>query len=200
MRIPVVTGIGHEDDYTIADMVADLRGLTPTDAASKGRAGSKERLQWLGDLEGRLRGGLLRRLEQARAFASANWPAGRCFRAPLERRPRRGTALGELHERLERAMRQRIHQDRQRVAAAAARLDSLSPLNVLARGYSLTLTEKEVLVRRADQAEPVDRLTVVVQDGQIVAESRNTSTRRLAATRMAGRCKREKLAMNQGGY
>ena len=73
--IPIVTGIGHEDDYTIADMVADLRGLTPTDAAAKAVPDRTEKLQCLGNLDGRLRGGLLRRLDGWRG-PSPSWPTG----------------------------------------------------------------------------------------------------------------------------
>lgn len=173
--IPLVTGIGHEDDYTIADMVADLRGLTPTDAASKVVPDRTERLQIVGDLESRLRGSLLRRLEQAREKL-ADLAGRRCFRAPLDRIREEERRIEEQQERLDRAMRQRLEQIRQHIAAAAGRLESLSPLHVLGRGYSLTRKEQGgAVVRDAEQVRPGERLVTILQRGQIVSRVEETA-------------------------
>src|SRR5439155_782013 len=81
-RIPVVTGIGHEDDLTIADMVADQRYLTPSDAATRSVPHRGEVLKWLEGLEDKLRDRVTKRLDTARAKLD-DLASRRCFRLPL---------------------------------------------------------------------------------------------------------------------
>jgi exodeoxyribonuclease VII large subunit len=168
-RIPVVSGVGHEDDLTIADMVADCRALTPSEAAERVVPDRAEVLKWLDGLEGRFRGLLLRRLEVARN--KLDDLAGRaCFRRPLERVREEERRLDDWGERLTRAVRQRLRDAECRLEAQAARLEGLSPLNVLARGYSLTRREGETaLVRSPEQVRPGERIITQVQRGRIVS-------------------------------
>src|SRR5262249_5228553 len=108
-RIPVVTGIGHEDDLTIADMVADLRALTPSEAAEKIVPDRAAVLDWLTGLESRFRTDLRRRLETARSslVELARRP---CFRRPIERIRQEEERLDDWNERLQRAMQRRVEQ------------------------------------------------------------------------------------------
>jgi exodeoxyribonuclease VII large subunit len=168
-RIPVVTGIGHEDDLTIADMVADCRALTPSEAAERVVPNQVEVLNWLAGLEARLRALLARNLESARARLD-DLAGRRCFRAPLERIRDEEQRLDDWNDRLKRAVQQRLAEGRQRLESLAARLESLSPLNVLARGYSLTRREADrIVVRSPRQVQPGDRLLTEVQQGQVVS-------------------------------
>jgi exodeoxyribonuclease VII large subunit len=168
-RIPVVTGIGHEDDLTIADMVADKRCLTPSDAATQTVPDRAKVLEWLESLEDRLRAKLLSQLETARTKLD-ELAARRCFRLPLERVRDEERRLDDWLGRLDRAARQRLEQARQRLDAAAGRLESVSPLNVLARGYSLTRkdSEKDVL-RTTEHVRPGDILVTQLHRGRIVS-------------------------------
>jgi exodeoxyribonuclease VII large subunit len=167
--IPVVSGVGHEDDLTIADLVADLRALTPSEAAEKVAPDRAKVLEWLETREERLRALLWNRLELARARLD-DLAGRRCFRAPLERVRDEERRLDEWADRLGRAARQRLDDARRRLEAAAARLESLSPLNVLARGYSLTRTEADgAVVRSTTQVRPGDRLLTRVGDGVIAS-------------------------------
>src|SRR6185312_13969830 len=129
-RIPVVTGIGHEDDLTIADMVADLRALTPSEAAEKVVPDRAAVLDWLAGLETRFRTDLRRRLDMAdsRLKELADRP---CFRRPLERIRQEEERLDDWNERLQRAVQRRLEQFHEQLKSQAARLESLSPLNVL---------------------------------------------------------------------
>jgi exodeoxyribonuclease VII large subunit len=173
-RIPIVSGVGHETDLVISDMVADLRALTPTDAATKVVPDRSELLTWLDETETRLRDLLLRRLDLARTRL-ADLMRRRCFRVPLERVRDLEHRLDEWHERLQRALRQRLTELRRRLEAQAARLESLSPLNVLARGYSLTRTDSDGnVVRRPDQVRPGDRLLTLVAHGSIISRVEQT--------------------------
>ena len=173
-RIPVVTGIGHEDDLTIADMVADLRALTPSEAAEKVVPDHAAVLEWLAGLETRFRSDLRRRLDMAQSRLEE---LGRrsCFRRPLERIRQEERQLDDWSERLQRAVRRRIEQLHEHIQGRAERLESLSPLNVLARGYSLTHTEGETLVLHdSDQVRPGERIVTRLQHGQIISRVEET--------------------------
>jgi exodeoxyribonuclease VII large subunit len=126
-------------------------------------------LEWLTELEGRLRSLLLRNLESARTRLDelAN---RRCFRTPLEPIREQERRLDEWAERLRRAGRLRLDAARQRLEAQAARLESLSPLNVLGRGYSLTRREDDgAVVRDPRQVRPGERLVTHVERGRIIS-------------------------------
>jgi exodeoxyribonuclease VII large subunit len=185
-HIPVVTGIGHEDDLTIADMVADLRALTPSEAAEKVVPDAKGVLTWLDGLEARFQALLSRRLDLARSRLAdlADRP---CFRRPLERLQQEQQRLDERSERLHRAMQQCLQQARRQLEAHVARLENLSPLNVLARGYSLThkLGEKTVL-RTPEQVTEGDRIVTRIQHGQIVSRVETSTVHRSSEDQMKG--------------
>jgi exodeoxyribonuclease VII large subunit len=167
--IPVVSAVGHEIDVTIADMVADCRALTPSEAAERVVPNQDEILDGLRTVEGQLRTLLLQRLEMGRARLD-DLAQRRCFRLPLEPLREQERRLDEWSERLQRAVRQRLVHAQERLQAQAGRLETLSPLNVLGRGYSLTRRlVDQVVVRSPEQVQPGDRLVTYVQHGQILS-------------------------------
>jgi exodeoxyribonuclease VII large subunit len=173
-RIPVVTGIGHEDDLTIADMVADLRALTPSEAAEKIVPDRAAVLDWLTGLESRFRTDLRRRLETARS-SLAELARRPCLRRPLERIRQEEEHLDDWNERLQRAMQRRVEQLHEQLKGRAARLESLSPLNVLARGYSLTRKQDEAaMLHDAEQVQAGERLVTRLQHGEIISRVEET--------------------------
>jgi exodeoxyribonuclease VII large subunit len=168
-RIPVVSAVGHEIDVTIADLVADRRALTPSEAAELVAPNRDELLDGLAAAEVRLRELLRGRLREMWRHCQelADRPA---FRWPRERIYERGRRVDEQAERLRRAGQQQLARAREAVEATAARLETLSPLNVLARGYSLTRRERDhLVVRSAEQVRAGDRLETLVQHGRIVS-------------------------------
>ncbi len=170
-RIPVVSGVGHETDYTIADMVADVRAETPSAAAMRVVPDRAELAEGLRGTAGQLRVLLHQRLQRAKQQL-AELSRRRCLRLPLERVRDEERRLDETGARLTRALRQRLVLARQRVEATAGRLENLSPLNVLARGYSLTRKEADgSVVRSPEQVRPGDRLVTTVQNGRIVSRA-----------------------------
>jgi exodeoxyribonuclease VII large subunit len=175
-KFPVVSAIGHEIDVTVADLVADERALTPTDAAVKV---TPDRVKVRDDL--RLRGLRMHDLLQSRLFAVKNRLLAvaerRVFSLPLERVRDRERTVDEWGERLQRAMLKRVQLARKSVEVSAGKLESLSPLNVLARGYSLTRTLPERhVVRSVEQAQVGDAVEIVLHDGTLTArvEQRHT--------------------------
>jgi exodeoxyribonuclease VII large subunit len=174
-RIPVVSAVGHEIDLTVADLVADCRALTPSEAAEKVTPNQPEMLEGLRGLHGQLRTLLVQRLELARSRLR-DLAQRRAFRLPLERIHDGDRRLDDWTDRFRRALRQQVERKRDHLAAQAARLEAVSPLNVLARGYSLTRSEKDqTVVRNADQVHPGDRLVTYLQHGRLVSRVEETA-------------------------
>jgi exodeoxyribonuclease VII large subunit len=168
-RVPVVSGVGHETDLTIADLVADVRALTPSEAAERVAPDRREILDGLTGQTETMRQLLMRQLDLARARLE-DLSKRRSFRLPLERLRDLNQRLDEWSERLNRVGGQRLLQARRRVEAVAGRLHALSPLNVLARGYSLTRKETDQsVVRDVEQVAVGERLVTMVQRGKIIS-------------------------------
>jgi exodeoxyribonuclease VII large subunit len=165
--IPVVSAVGHEIDLTIADMAADCRALTPSEAAERVVPHRDEIQELLVTTGTRLRVLLIRRLEAARRHVQI-LADRRCFRVPLERLRDQERKLDDLGGSLKRALEQRFQQMRMRLEAQTARLESLSPLNVLARGYTLTRREADrVMIRDPDQVVAGDWIITTLPGGHI---------------------------------
>jgi exodeoxyribonuclease VII large subunit len=148
-RIPVVTGIGHEDDLTIADLVADVRALTPSEAAERVVPNRTDVLGWLDGLQARFRDRLLRRLEVVRERLDL-LAARPCFRRPLDRIREQERRLDEWTARLTRAAQQCMRQAGRRLETQAARLEAASPANAV-REQERRLADWDERLRRAIQ-------------------------------------------------
>jgi exodeoxyribonuclease VII large subunit len=168
-RIPVVSGVGHEIDVTLADLAADVRALTPSEAAERIAPAAEEVALLLRQVHQRMAGAIRARLESART----RWEAlagHRLFRRPLERVRDLARRLDELESRALRAASARLARGRDRFEAAAARLESLSPLAVLGRGYSVTLRQTDGrLIRDAADLEPGQLLRTRFARGQSIS-------------------------------
>jgi exodeoxyribonuclease VII large subunit len=165
--IPIVSAVGHEIDVTIADLVADRRALTPSEAAELVTPHRDELLEGLADIEGRLRTRLHQRLELARRRL-ADLAMRTAFRLPLERVRDKERLADDWGGRLHRSARRYCSLSRERLNQTAARLHALSPLSVLGRGYSVTRSElTQAVIRSPDQVRPGDRLVTHVQHGRI---------------------------------
>jgi exodeoxyribonuclease VII large subunit len=168
-RIPVVSAVGHEIDVTIADLVADHRALTPTAAAQMVVPHRDELREYLDLVRHRARQSLVRIANQLRQRV-ADLASRPCFRLPFELIRVRERRLDDLEGRIHRAIRQHLAQLRERLLRQGARLGALSPLNVLARGYSLTRREKDmVVVRLGSEVVPGSRLVTDVQHARVTS-------------------------------
>lgn len=164
--VPVVSAVGHEIDVTVADLVADCRAETPSAAVVALTPDRREQMQDLVNRHKNLRDALEQRLRLARRQLDniATRPA---LRRPLQRIRDLEQRLDEISERLHRAANLRVIQAAEKFTALAARLESLSPLNVLTRGYSLTQTQEGNLVRSASEVQTGDVLVTRVAAGSI---------------------------------
>ena len=176
-RIPVVSAVGHEIDVTLSDLVADVRALTPSEAGELVAPSADEIADRLRQDRGRLLAAMRGRLTAAGSKLDA-LARHHAFRRPYARILELGRRLDELETRLARDARRHVQQAQQKMAAVAARLESLSPLAVLRRGYSLTqhaadgrivrdasaLTVGEAIVTRLAAGRTVSRVESI--DGQ----------------------------------
>jgi exodeoxyribonuclease VII large subunit len=168
--IPVVSGVGHETDVTIADLVADVRGPTPSAAAMLAIPDRRALSDLVARDVGRLRVAVERRVESRRDRV-------RRLHALLgARSPRHRVALARTREARVRvaavaAIQRRIDRVRRALGAAAARLDALSPLAVLGRGYALARREADGrIVRSTADVSVGDRLRLQLASGRLGAE------------------------------
>jgi exodeoxyribonuclease VII large subunit len=164
----VISAVGHEIDWTIADHVADFRAETPSAAVSHFTPHQTEVNRMLDDCGGRLREAMAGRLRLSRHLVDqfASRPA---LRRPMQRVHDLEQRLDETVERLKRAAVKRVAAAQEKVEAAASRLETLSPLNVLRRGYSLTRTEDGSLIRDAASVQPGQAIITRVETGEITS-------------------------------
>lgn len=135
--VPVIAGVGHEIDVSLADLVADCRGLTPTDAAVRIAADRRQLLDGLASLGLRLQLNLQRQTAAARQRLG-RLAASRPLADPHEPIRRHRRWLAEETRRLRQLGLATVRRLQDRLAAAAGRLEANSPLGLLARGYSVT--------------------------------------------------------------
>lgn len=168
-RIPVVSAVGHEIDVTLSDLVADVRALTPSEAAERIAPAAEEMQTRLDQYRRRLVAGLRSRAIAARARLEA-LGSHRAFRRPYERIQLLTRHLDELGTAADRAMRAHVRDGRHKLDTLTASLESLSPLGVLGRGYSLThrLADGR-LVRDARELSPGDLLRTRFAEGEAIS-------------------------------
>jgi len=179
-RIPTISAVGHEIDYTLADYAADLRAPTPSAAAELAVRTEQEVLEELEGASFRLRSGLARAAELARARLGELAAAG-SFARPESLTERRRQRLDELALRLGSAAESAAARARERLAAATAHLSSLSPLAVLGRGYSVTFDAGGRALTQAHGVAPGARIRTVLARGELISrveETRNGKEQR----------------------
>ena len=172
-EIPIISAVGHEPDVTIADYVADLRAATPSNGAELAVPDQEALLQNLDALNGAMAAALSRQLKLAaqRLDALAASPAMRSPTAYLERKEK---DLRLLKNRMISAQERMISASNARFVSCVAKLDAMSPLKVLSRGYAMAQTGDGELLRSIHQVNPGDSILVNISDGTITASVLNT--------------------------
>ena len=135
-EIPVISAVGHEPDVTISDFVADLRAATPSNAAELAVPDQTDLRQHLAAQQAILLTQMQKRLKTERQRVAA-LASARCLRSPVNYLNDRRMVLDYLQRRLCAAAQKLLSRDRERFVRLTAKLDAMSPLKVLGRGYSL---------------------------------------------------------------
>ena len=167
-EIPVISAVGHETDFTIADFVADLRASTPSNAAELAVADINEdkrraetliiKLEKYAGIALKNSGDRLKRALESPAFAY-----------PLDNISDREETVKALMSRLKRETEISVRNTENRVAEKVTALEALSPLKVLARGYSYTENANGEVVTSVDDVQNGDSIFVTLKDGRISA-------------------------------
>ena len=148
-QLPILSAVGHEIDFSISDLVADYRCPTPTAAAEFVSRGKKELRRKLSDLEKRAALCMEQRLRAIRSLLDR--AKADALRFHLQKRHQESVQRIDLSLKdAERALRERLRNVTQEFYQMANKLDALSPLKILSRGYSVVFDEHKKIVREAD--------------------------------------------------
>lgn len=166
--IPVISAVGHEPDVTISDYVADLRAATPSNAAELAVPDQEALRQTLDSFSGAMVNALNRQIKSSRQHwkVLSESPSLKSPTGYLEQRKKN---LLILQNRMLSAQNASLARSKQRYIANISKLDAMSPLKVLTRGYSMAQTEDGQLLRSVSQVELGQRITVFLSDGRIRA-------------------------------
>ena len=165
-EIPVISAVGHEPDVTISDYVADLRAATPSNAAELAVPDQDALRQNLDAMSNAMVSSLTRQVKAARQHLKV-LSASQALRSPTGYLEQRSQSVELLKNRLVAAQNQNITRARQRFIAQISKLEAMSPLKVLTRGYSMAQTQRGEVVRSINQVELGERIRIRLSDGTI---------------------------------
>lgn len=170
-KIPVISAVGHEPDVTISDYVADLRAATPSNAAELAVPDQDALRQTLDSTLSSMETVLSRQLRGSKRQLEM-LSASPALKSPLGYLQQRKNELELLENRLNAAQKGNVNRQLQRFLTCTAKLDALSPLKVLTRGYAMVQTGEGNVLRSVKLIEIDDEISVKVSDGQITAQVR----------------------------
>ncbi len=168
-RIPVISAVGHESDFTICDFVADMRAPTPSAAAELAVPDASELSAKILALESRLKASLSGRVVRARKELDSLM-SRRVMRSPSVILDDKNMRLATITEKLEGTYGKIVADKRSQFLQKISQLEALSPLAVLSRGYSVAFDEKGALVKSVSDVKSGEKITLRVSDGRINAE------------------------------
>jgi len=171
--VPLVSAVGHEIDVSIADLVADVRALTPSEAGELVVPHRDELRTSLQGTRTRLAAALNQQAQRSRGRLDAFASRPVLVRPHGQVRELAGR-VDELQQRIDRAGRNRIRASRDRLGTAAAALQALSPLEVLGRGYSMTRTIDGGVVRTAENLQAGDQIVTTLASGHVTSRVEST--------------------------
>ena len=162
-NIPVISAVGHEPDVTISDYVADLRASTPSNAAELAVPDQQQERQRLEGLTLRLRQAMEVQLDRDRKELT-RLVQSRVLRNPVAVVDDQRMRLDSVQRRLAMALERTLRRGRVELAGLAGRVDAMSPLKVLSRGYAIAKHEDRA-VTTVEQVQPGQAMDVLVADG-----------------------------------
>ena len=167
-QIPIISAVGHETDFTIADFVADLRAPTPSAAAELAQADIYEVTMKLNTYQDRLRQALKRKVEIMR-LRYEKIMASRVFTDSTKSKKEKYLYIDSKTKEFEDAIQKKFKECQNRVINSITKLDALSPLKTLTRGYSVVeFTGKAV--KSINEVKKDDNISIRLQDGCLGAK------------------------------
>ena len=167
-KIPIISAVGHETDFTIADFTADLRAPTPSAAAELAVPDVYELAKKINQYQERLRLSLKRKLENMK-LRLEKCLSSRALKEPLRPIEDKYVRVDNIVKRLETQIKTKQKEEEKRYVELVSKLDALSPLKTLARGY--TIIEKEgKIANKAEQLKIGDKVQIRLEDGTAQSE------------------------------
>ena len=167
-EIPVISAVGHEPDVTISDYVADLRAATPSNAAELAVPDQETLFQTLDGISAAMSTALNRQLKAARQHLKV-LSASPALQSPVGYLNQKRKNLELLQNRLTASETNVLNRKKQAFIGLTAKLDAMSPLKVLTRGYAMAQTEDGEVLRSVRQVEPGHNIRVTLSDGRLTA-------------------------------
>ncbi len=178
-RIPIVTGVGHETDTTLADYVSDFRAPTPTGAAVVVTPDKNELLADLAGLQLMLNDYINHKIQQYRQNLLAE-KSSLNFLSPIIRVRNDQQRLDEVSMRMERIINHKLSLSKSGLVGLGSRLQSLNPKNVLQRGYAIVSDDNHNIVSSITKVKKGDQIKVQLVDGVLVSEVKQINTKESA--------------------
>ncbi len=163
-KIPIISAVGHETDFSISDFVADLRAPTPSAAAELAVPDVYEVKRKIDNFQDRLRMALLKKVEVMK-LRYDKCMASVVFKEPLRKVNDNYLAIDNLLKRLEASVKIKQEKEKNRYIELVSKLDALSPLKTLSRGYSITEKDGKI-VKSKDELQKGDLVDLRFTDGK----------------------------------
>lgn len=167
-KIPVISAVGHEPDVTISDFVADLRAATPSNAAELAVPDQDALRQTLDSMSAAMITAMSRRVQNGRRHLKVLSDSS-ALQSPEGYLNQRKKTVELIKNRLLSAQNTQISQKKQRFIAMTAKLDAMSPLKVLTRGYAMVQNENEAVIRSVNDVSRGEAVRVSLGDGTFTA-------------------------------
>ncbi len=167
-KIPIISAVGHEPDVTISDFVADLRAATPSNAAELAVPDQDALRQMLDSMQDSMLTVVLRQLKNARQHLNS-LAGSATLQSPEYYLHLRRQSLHHIFTRLQSVGAQTVNRKKQGYIFLASKLDAMSPLKVLSRGYAMMQNNEEQVVRSVHQISSGEEVRITLEDGLVSA-------------------------------
>ena len=167
-EIPVISAVGHETDFTIADFVADLRAPTPSAAAELAVSNTDELSKKIGNYQNRFAQALVKKVELMK-LRYEKCMKSRVFTQPLQKIQEQYMLIDNKIKTMEYSIMQKLQQEKANTQNLILKLDALSPLKTLARGYSIVLKQGKA-IKSAKELKKEEEIEIRMQDGKTKAK------------------------------
>jgi exodeoxyribonuclease VII large subunit len=168
-RLPIISAVGHETDFTIADFVADLRAPTPSAAAEIAVPDKTDVLRYLNDTTGRLKFAMAKNIDWGRVFLDSIRHK-RVFATPKILIEEKRMILDHTVKNMDNSMMMQLKEKQAPFGEALGKLEALSPLKVLTRGYSILKDAENRVISSVNQVVCGQPITVTIEDGEIIGK------------------------------
>lgn len=158
---PIISAVGHETDFTIADFVADLRAPTPSAAAELAVPNVAELKTSVSVMRARLMQAEVKRIESGRLILKRF-----SMRSPINRIQEYYLRLDNIEKHMENSFKLKVSESNKKLAECAAKLDALSPLMTLSRGYAIPVREDGSVIRSVSDMKTADEFSLRLRDGE----------------------------------